>query len=425
MLGKSATYPTTNTTTIKHVLAENINQIGTWNNLARNITDDFESSFSTSADSWHLSGISIYAYTAPGLKLSCLFDDMQFIDTEPPVVDSASFDTTPMYYEDVNVRVVASDTRPGVSTVFVIYTTDGWSSADVAVGVYDPSDWFDAVIPALPYNTQVEFYVQVTDGCGVEGFDDNGGLFYTYSVDDDLAPTLTITNPTNNTDQEGLLAITATADDPGAGVEYVSFNVDGGGAISDYSAPYSQNWNLDDESLGSHFIIVTARDYEGHEVTKTHYITVVDTIDPSIDSPADIEIDEGDTGEFVVWDPTDIRPDHYVILEDGNTVADNDWNASIETISYSLDGLPVGTYNYTCVVWDTTGNSAVDTVIVTVSEVVTTPTTTEPTTSSPTDTTSPTTGPSPPGAPMELILLAAGVGGALVIIILVVMLKKK
>jgi hypothetical protein len=432
MLGKSATYPTTNSSSIKHVLSENINEIGTWNNLARNITNDFESCFSTSSDSWYLSGISIYAYTAPGLKLSCLFDDIQFADTEPPVVDSVSFDATPMYYEDVNVRVDASDTRPGISTVFVIYTTDGWSSADVAVGVYDPSDWFDAVIPALPYNTQVEFYVQVTDGCGVEGIDDNGGLFYTYSVDDDLAPTLTIANPTNNTDQEGLLTINATADDPGAGVEYVSFNVDGGGAIIDYSAPYSQNWNLDDESLGSHFIIVTARDYEGHEVTKTHYITVVDSVDPVISSPSDDSTTYIMGSVYVNWTFSDERPASFSLLENGTEIDSGSWPVGdFYALECDPTVLDIGFYNYTLVVVDEAGNAASDSVIVEIYEIfpVTTPTPTETTTTETTTTTStttPTTTPEPTGGfPLGSLLIVAGVGGVVVLILVIVFFKKK
>jgi hypothetical protein len=429
MLGKSPSYPTPNSTSIKHVLAENINQIGTWNNLARNITDDFESSFSITSDSWHISGISLYVYTAPGLKLTCLFDDLQFIDTEPPVVDSIVFDATPMYYEDVLVRVFTTDARPGVSTVFALYTINGWSSTEVSVGVYDEGNWYNATIPAQVYNTQVEFYIQVADGCSNEKIDDNGGFFYTYTVGDDVDPTLTIINPANNTDQSGLLNITADVDDPGSGIEYVIFNPDGAGAVTDYSAPYSQNWNLDDETLGSHFVIVIVRDYAGHEVTKTHYITVVDTVDPVLNSPSDVEFTVGETGYMITWDPTDIRPATYEVFVDSVSTYSGDWNSSSELITINLDGLGVGTHNYTCVVYDDAGNNAVDTVIVVVNAITTSttpePTTTSPTTTEPT-TTAPTTGPEPPGGnPMGLILIFAGAGGVVVILLLVVMLKKK
>jgi plastocyanin len=297
--------------------------------------------------------------------------------------------------------------------------------------------YYTATIPAQDYGLTVDFRVGVVDTGYQVTVDDNGGLYYSYTVGDDVDPTLTITNPANNTDQEGLLSITADADDAGAGVEYVTFNPDGASAINDYTAPYSQNWNLDDAALGSHFIDVTVRDNAGNEVTKRHYITVVDTIDPAIDSPDDIEIYEGDVGEFVTWDPTDGRPDHYVILEDGITVAGNDWNSTSETISYSLDGLSVGEYNYTCIVWDAVGNSVSDSVIVTVSEVITTPTTTteptttEPTTSEPTstdtgttDTTTTTGGPTGGGDILTPLLLVAGIGVVGVLLVVFVVLPK-
>ncbi|MFX1605031.1 MAG: hypothetical protein ACFFDD_03925 [Promethearchaeota archaeon] len=289
MLGKSTSFPITNSSSIKHVLAENINQIGTWNNLARNITDDFESSFSTSSDSWYLSGISLYVYTAPGLKLTCLFDDIQFIDTEPPVVDSVLFDATPMYYELVNVRVVASDTRPGISSVIVIFTTDGWSSADVAVGVYDPSDWFYTLIPTLPYNTQVEFYVQVTDGCGVEGIDDNGGFFYTYTVGDDIDPVLDAPNDVEFTVGETGYNIdwNPTDDNP------ASFEV-----FVDSVSTYTGFWN----SSSEHIVI----DLDGLAVETYNYTCVV--YDDAGNSFADTVIVTVNAGPTTTSEPTTTEP---------------------------------------------------------------------------------------------------------------------
>jgi hypothetical protein len=429
VLGKSQIHSTMNDTTVKYIYADGFNQTGVWNRLYRNITADIENAFSTSAEGWETYQITAYAASAAGMRTSLLIDDFNMIDMEPPSISGVVYDSNPMYYEDVNVRTTATDTRPGVSSVVVNYTTDGWSSWDTVSGVYDPSDWFDAEIPAQPYNTQVEFYVIVTDGCDNSVIDDNGGLLYTYTSDDDLAPTLVISNPGNNTDQSGLLSIEATALDPGSGIEYVSFNPDGGGAINDYTAPYSQNWNLDDESLGSHYIIVTARDNEGHTATMTHYITVIDDVDPVIESPDDIEFTEGEVGQSVIWNGTDIRPDHYVILEDGITVAGNDWNSSLEVFSYSLDGLEVGTYNYTCVIYDEAGNSVADTVIVTVNAE---PTTTEPTTTVPTSTepttTEPTTTPEPTGEdPLGMILIVVGIGvvGLLLVVFVVIPKMKK
>ena len=423
VLGAGSDYNLDNVSIVHTVVPESFNVTGSWNHLMVNLTADFEEAFGSSSGVV-LTQIEIDLYVGTNQRLSILFDEMHFADGALPVIDSVDhLPITPMYYDTVDVNVFTHDDRSGIEFVYVDYNNgSGWYSLSATdIGAY-----FEATIPVHAYGTTVEFQVSVFDGSGNNALDNNGGARYSYTVGDDVDPTLTITNPTNNTDQEGLLAITATADDVGAGVEYVTFNPDGTGPINDLTAPYSQNWNLDDASLGSHFIDVTVRDNAGHEVTKRHYITVVDSIAPTIDSPTDIEIDEGDIGEFVVWDPTDIRSDHYVILEDGVTVAGNDWNASLETISYSLDGLAVGAYNYTCIVYDAAGNSVSDSLIVTVNEIVVTTPITSTTTDTGTNTTSDTETTIPtPTDDQTMMLLMIGVGGIVVVIVIVVIMKKK
>jgi hypothetical protein len=244
---------------------------------------------------------------------------------------------------------------------------------------------------------------------------------------------------------EGRIVVNVTAEDLGSGIEYVEFNTDGTGAWSDYDAPYLMPWNLNDTTLGSHFIIVEVRDNAGNTVTKTHYFTVVDTISPVLDSPDDVEFTVGETGYTIDWDPTDIRPASFEVFVEGVRTFTGVWNASSEHIVVELDGLSVGTYNYTCVVFDDAGNSVFDTVIVTVNELPTTSTATTPsvtittmttetttettsTSLSTTSTTQPTSSTSstpPPGGDMTMILILVGAGGVLVIIIVIVLMKKR
>ena len=388
VLGISPDYSIENTTTHKYIYVDGCNQTSTWTLLSRNVTADIENAFSVSADDWETYQVTAYAYADIGLRTSLLVDDLHLKDMMPPSVDSVSFDATPMYYADNYVQIYASDDRPGVSNIAVVYSTDNWGSADVTWAAYDVGGWFNATIPAQVYDTDVEFYIQVVDGCGNVALDRNGGGYYTYTVGDDVDPILSIVNPTNNSEVEGYLTINATAEDLGAGIEYVEFNTDGSGAIQDYTYPYSQNWDLDDEALGAHFVIVKARDNAGNTVTKTHYFTLVDTIDPVLDSPEDVEFTVGETGFSIIWSPTDIRPASYDVLIEGVSTYTGPWNDSAENIFVNLDGLSVGTYNYTCVVTDGGGNTAVDTVIVTVNDMVITTTTT---TATSTTTTSSTT----------------------------------
>jgi hypothetical protein len=426
MLANNEFWIPTDISSTKYFYADGFNQTGVWTRLHRNITADIVTKFSVDPTDWTLEDVQMWTSAGIGLRTSIIFDDMNFIDAIPPIVNSVSFDATPMYYEDVSVRISTTDARPGVSNVFVLYSVDSWSSSEVSVGVYDEGDWYNATIPAQPYDTQVEFYIQVTDGCGIEKIDDNGGFYYSYTVGDDIDPTLTITNPLNNTDQSGLLTITADVDDSGSGIEWVSFNADGSGSITDYDAPYQQNWNLDDETLGSHFVIVTVRDNVGHEVTKTHHFTVVDTDDPVLDSPTDVQFDEGDPGHSIDWNPTDARPTSYEVFVDEISTYTGTWNESSEHVVISLDGLAVGVYNYTCVVYDEAGNYAADTVMVTVNEVaITTTSDTTTTASGSTDTdTETTTGPTGGGDLLSPILIVGIIGVVGIVLIVFVVLPK-
>ncbi len=415
ILGHGDSYSPTNSSDYKYIVADSFNTIGVWNQFVVNLTADAEEAFGSSSG-LTIDRIIIESASPTGDRVSCLFDEMHFIDAGAPIVNSVDFTpATPMYYDTVDVTVYAHDARSGIQSVFVDYYNGSWWGLPAT----DMGGYYVATIPAHSYGITVEFQVSVTDLSGLTTLDNNGGSRYTYTVGDDVDPTLTIDNPVNNTEQEGLLAITATVDDPGSGVEYVTFNTDGVGPIDDYTDPYSQNWNLDDESLGSHFIIVTVHDNAGNTVSKTHYFTVVDTENPVLDTPADVEFTVGESGHSIDWGPSDNRPGSYEVLVDTISTYTGLWNSSSEHRVIDLDGLSVGTYNYTCVVYDDAGNSYADTVIVTVSEASTT-------TPTPTETTEPTTTPEPTGGdPLGLILIVAGGAGVVVVILIIVMMKKK
>ncbi|MGQ4874798.1 MAG: DUF3344 domain-containing protein [Promethearchaeia archaeon] len=86
---------------------------------------------------------------------------------------------------------------------------------------------------------------------------------------------------------------------------------------------------------------------------------------PTIDNPEDIVYEAGTVGNKIIWTPNDPNPSYYVITRnDTGIVEQGPWDGSIITIN--IDGLTLGSYNYTCYVNDTSGNSANDSVIVTV-----------------------------------------------------------
>lgn len=96
--------------------------------------------------------------------------------------------------------------------------------------------------------------------------------------------------------------------------------------------------------------------------------TVLDTTAPTIDSPPDLTFEEGPTGRTITWNPSDAHLEGYNITRDEKLVETDAgiWDGSAITIDVS--GLSVGVYEYTCSVSDESGQSATDSVQVTVLE---------------------------------------------------------
>jgi hypothetical protein len=198
---------------------------------------------------------------------------------------------------------------------------------------------------------------------------------------------------------------------------------------TDLAAPWSVTFDFNNEDLGVHVIGVNAYDVVGNMESDSVPVTVVDTLNPQIDSPTNVTFDEGETGYSIEWTPSDARPASYQIIIDGSVQRSGLWNSSAETISVSLDGLGDGEYNYTCVVFDDAGLINYDTVWVTVNDVATTTTTTTTTatdTTTTNTTTTGTTGTSTTGGDdTTTMMLILGIGGAAVVLVVIILFLKK
>lgn len=85
----------------------------------------------------------------------------------------------------------------------------------------------------------------------------------------------------------------------------------------------------------------------------------------TLDSPHDIEYEVGTTGHTLTWNGTAENPDKYYVYWNDTHYTSGNWDGG--TVGLGIDGLAVGVHNFTCVVNDTTGESAKDTVLVIVS----------------------------------------------------------
>ncbi|MFW9889036.1 MAG: hypothetical protein ACFFER_12690, partial [Candidatus Thorarchaeota archaeon] len=95
-----------------------------------------------------------------------------------------------------------------------------------------------------------------------------------------------------------------------------------------------------------------------HAVLWTY--NVVDVTPPTINHPEDVQYIQGAQGETITWTPFDYYPDSYTISQDGEIVESGLWSGG--SILIEIDGLQPGTYFIECTVYDTSGNSASDTV---------------------------------------------------------------
>ncbi|MBD3408222.1 MAG: hypothetical protein GF411_19020 [Candidatus Lokiarchaeota archaeon] len=119
--------------------------------------------------------------------------------------------------------------------------------------------------------------------------------------------------------------------------------------------------NIDGLDIGIYNYTISVYDQSGNSISDTVMVIVISSNPPSIDSPADSSYECGTTGNEIIWTPNDLQPDSYIILQNGITVESDTWDGS--SINVDVDGLAVGIYNFTACVYDKSGNSASDTVI--------------------------------------------------------------
>ncbi|MHA1654216.1 MAG: right-handed parallel beta-helix repeat-containing protein [Candidatus Thorarchaeota archaeon] len=202
----------------------------------------------------------------------------------------------------------------------------------------------------------------------------------------------------------------------------------------------SGSWNgeqitvsIDGLSLGVYNYTIVVHDEAQNSISDTVIVTVVDGTAPVVSHPDDVEYVEGSRGHSITWVLSDAHPATYELYRNGTLVGSGTW-ASGE-IMVSVDGLNVGTYNYTLVANDEAGHSTSDTVFVTVtpanttsSTTTTTTTTGTTTTTSTTTLTTTTTGGTTTGGgiPQDtLIIILLGGAAVVVVVILVIFMVKR
>ena len=164
--------------------------------------------------------------------------------------------------------------------------------------------------------------------------------------------------------------------------------------------------NIDGLAAGYHTVRMTIYDTDGNSAYDALAIHVIsDSTSPTIDSPADLTIVYGSTGNRIIWTPADEYPAGYEVSFNSSVLLSDEWGGS--RIILDIDGLEVGEYTFTLTVWDGSGNEVSDAVNV---EVI------------------PFEGWTPSGAPPDytMVIITVGVvAGVIVIVVAVYFLKFK
>ncbi|MCF2137981.1 MAG: hypothetical protein K9W43_12175 [Candidatus Thorarchaeota archaeon] len=124
--------------------------------------------------------------------------------------------------------------------------------------------------------------------------------------------------------------------------------------------------NVSDYDLGAYTIRLEAEDQNQHISEDTITLRILENVTPEISHPDDVTFYYTESGNQIQWNATDEHINKYMVTRNGDKVVDGTINPENPVITVSLNDLEIGVYTYLISVNDTSGNTANDSVIVTV-----------------------------------------------------------
>ncbi|MHA1927515.1 MAG: phospholipase D-like domain-containing protein [Candidatus Thorarchaeota archaeon] len=121
--------------------------------------------------------------------------------------------------------------------------------------------------------------------------------------------------------------------------------------------------DIDGLSVGSYTFEILVIDVYDNFIIDQVIVTVVDTTNPSINSPIDVQYELGSAASPLVWLVFDWAPANYTVTWNGTDFTYHNWSGAT-IISVDFDSLLIGTYIVELTVYDASGNMASDSVAV-------------------------------------------------------------
>ncbi len=262
VLGNNSNYFVLNDSTHCFYYVENHNQIGTWNNLFRNVTNDVITAFGPG--NWNITEISLSASATGTDKVTTIFDDIYFVrDIEGPTIVNLELNPTePAYNGTVEVSVDVYDNIL-LDEVKLHYKIDdsAWGSTPMSV----VANKFVGTIPIAAYGVTCSYYIEAKDIWGFTSELGSETSPLTYVVGDFINPVLVVDAPSESVTLSGTVIFDITEGyDVGSDIASFDIIINGTSVYSEITVPTNYTWNTEEYENADYVVIFTIADNAGN-----------------------------------------------------------------------------------------------------------------------------------------------------------------
>ena len=124
---------------------------------------------------------------------------------------------------------------------------------------------------------------------------------------------------------------------------------------------------LNESQRTIHRFSISFQDTLGNQVWDMVVVNIVDTQVPDVSDTVGYAYQHMHTGNEILWTIHEFEPSYYIILHNGTTIYENTYQNDI-AILRSIDGLALGTHNFTIIASDKTGLVGTDVVLIIVED---------------------------------------------------------
>ncbi len=272
VLGNNSNYLVSNSSNTCFYFVENHNQIGTWNNLFRNLTDDVTMAFGPG--NWNITEIRLGSYATGTDVATTIFDDIYFVrDIEGPTIENLELNPAePAYNGTVEVSVDVYDNIL-LDEVELNYKMgdSAWGSTPMSV----VANKFVGTIPIAAFGVICSYYIEAKD---IYGFTTELGSEispFTYVVGDFIDPMLVLDAPSESETLSGTVVFNITEGyDLGSNIASFEITINGTSVYDEITFPVNYTWNTEEYENANYVVIFTIADNAGNSLELGFLYTV-------------------------------------------------------------------------------------------------------------------------------------------------------